>query len=117
MLTAKAKKGIYAMPAPYRADMLPAKLGEMGINSAFIPLKNATLYGHRITGLNFIEVPETDHVGFWVDFAPMSDAQYRQLVKKVRFKFEENLCVEPGEVAYFGKEDDGRIFLAEVLGC
>ncbi|MFB6350009.1 hypothetical protein ACFBZI_11310 [Moraxella sp. ZJ142] len=87
----------YKLSKPYANDALPARnvtsreLGEEvednGIYTpAYVPVKNATLYGHKIHGFILWEYPGTDNVGSYVDFGPMSKAQFTKLNKKVYFK-------------------------------
>lgn len=86
-LNPNAKRGIYRhVPAPYRQDMLAAVQAAPHELKATIPLKNATLYGHKITALTHWSCAGCGDVGFYATFAPMNDTQYKSLVKKIKFQ-------------------------------
>lgn len=121
-LTDHALTGKYStMPMPYRADMLPAKFVKNKDDIALqatIPLKNATLFGHKITSLTyFYGCYDCDALGFYATFAPMSNQQYQALVKKVRFKTESACGEEEQEpVAEFDREQ-GVVKMHIYMGC
>ncbi len=107
-LTTAAKSGKYtAVPTPYRHDMLPAKVAktEDVYLQATVPLKNATLYGQPLQSVTYYySCTNCGHVGFYVNFKPMSDQAYRKLVKKVKFKtLGEDDCFAGEPVADFFK--------------
>lgn len=128
-LTANAKKGIYqSVPQPYRGDMLPTKAVKSKdfALQAVIPLKNATLYGYPLESLNeYYGCFECGDVGFFATFKPMTNKQYQDLVKKVKFKKVDHTrgiegygCgLEDGEpIAGFHK-DAGKVHLVIYMGC
>lgn len=99
-LTELARTGNYiGIPQPYRTDMLPATIkygkGEkVGLSTAYIPLKNATLYGLPIANiLVYTSCNDCGGVGEIVEFYPMSDNQYKKL-KQLKFKSIDDGCGE-----------------------
>lgn len=115
-----ARLGRYpkSIPLPYRNDMLPAKAKASAAKhdgasaSITIPLKNATVFGYKIT--NISQASGYEYGGTTVEFAPMTDAQYRQLINRFKIKREYRADLEEnhgcGNWAEFKKEGKKVIF-------
>ena len=85
-LDPNAKKGNYSgVPQPYRSDMQAAVLTKFeGDTAAYLPLKNAKLYGLNIVGYTEYSRPGTEVGGMMVHFAPMQAKDFQKL-KKIKF--------------------------------
>lgn len=117
VLNSQAKQGNYkSIPQPYRADMLPAKFKKLGEfeYEVTIPLKNATLYGMPISSLNMYGCLECGFFGSYVNFKPMTHAQYQKL-KKINFTLVEGEACSDNQ-AKFGREN-GVVYLSMDRSC
>ncbi len=109
-----------AVPAPYRQDMLPAKLvkSKEVYLQATIPLRNATLYGQPLESLTYYHgCANCGDVGFYATFKPMSQQAYQKLMSSVKFKtLDDDDCYAGEPAAAFYKE--GKLMgLALTMGC
>ncbi|MFL1731903.1 hypothetical protein [Moraxella oculi] len=87
--------------------MMPAKFikgreSEDVMLKGIVPLKNATLYDYPLKSLNYDPYcHDCDNTSFYATFAPMTLAQHNSLVKKVKFRYVEDICGDPRHIARF----------------
>ena len=122
-LTKEARQGTYtSIPKPYRKDMMPAKFikgkeDEGPILKGIIPLKNATLYGYPLKSLNYdLYCHDCGDTSFYATFAPMTLSQHNSLVKKVKFKYEGDICGDPRHIARFERVGKTTVLIVDD-GC
>lgn len=117
VLNSQAKQGNYkGIPLPYRADMLPAKFKKLSEfeYEVTIPLKNATLYGMPISSLNMYGCLECGFFGSYVNFKPMTNAQYQKL-KKINFIFVEGEVCGDSQAKF--RRENGVVYLSMDRSC
>ncbi|MDO4700132.1 MAG: hypothetical protein Q4A69_05565 [Moraxella sp.] len=118
-LTNAAKTGKYSnVPAPYRHDMLPAKLSnqqDMHLH-ATIELKNATLYGLPLQSVSYYYAcSNCGNIGFYATFKPMTKQAYQKLVKNVKFRVDDESCSDGAMAGFYGRPQE--VILALAIGC
>ncbi len=116
-LTNNAKKGVYkGVPKQYQADMSPAILDG---HTAHIKLNNATLWGKPISTIYTWATPDSGDIGFVVEFGKMTQSEYSQFKKSVKFgKYAQtNECSESNYPADIFQDDDDIVYLGLDWGC
>ncbi|OOR90194.1 hypothetical protein B0181_04785 [Moraxella caviae] len=89
----------YKLSAPYSKDVrqaitidktsynaLAEAIGGGGSETAWVPTQGATLYGKPIKGFIVWQFPDSDNVGFYVNFGKMSQKSFNLLKRKAKFE-------------------------------
>ena len=118
ILTINAKTGNFNIPQPLKSDILPAKMTVSNSKQVMtkIPLKNASLYGYKLQSLNYgFGCSECGDEIFYAEFAPMSDKQFLELKKKVKFAYIESVCGDSPSAII--TKDKNKVILNLIIGC